>query len=1135
MADRLAVADLAREIGQARRDGDLDRLDELGESFVAGDGSDGMPFSARLALDERRVAVDAPAAESDAAVTMANAWSRSRRQVRYRRDKAAGVRPPVVVSEGDSWFQYPVRLDDVIDILTATHGYQLLSLGAAGDLLHNMLVEREYETAIAAERADVFLVSGGGNDMLGGGRLRGYLIDRPGDAAPEQRIDTAAWQRFLDVLAGGYRMMFRGLSERFPHLRIFCHGYDYALPQGDRWLGAPLTAAGVPADGQAAVVRLLIDGLNERMIALAGDFPNVFHVDCRGAVGSARGSWHDELHPKDAGFARVADRFHQRIQQVWAQTHDRSFETTELATAPSPVPVAPPAVPAGAGADAPLTASRTRALRRNSPFRALAQSAEPTLAHPTLEQAVGGAGDFGLPEEALVADPYVSTAHQLRRIDVPPIPQEILARHGVDDAVPAEEAPLRATGLSERVSAAEVAGARRRRRRAEMIMSEVVLPDWVPDRPLDPAVAGEHGVSGTAAAAAEQPASSSDAQRAALRDWQERIGRDPENLRAYEEFRLLKVHFDDAEAADRLEQRRRLLPVAALAPQERILGESDLFPINVLGRGVRAARTVGRVSAFNEYDVPLGSGTGFLVGPDLLLTNRHVLNDAAVARRSHVLFEYEYDEDSRLKPAERFEIAGDLFCASESHDFAFVTLAPTGSLGHTADHYGRVRLIRPSGKALKGEPVSIVQHADGLPKQIAVRNSRVVGRARQFVYYITDTNPGSSGAPVLNDQWLPVALHHRSVPHYHRVGEYVANRGIRISAIFEELDRLAAAGDADAARVLALLEPPEPPFRPAAAVAVSAISAVAGAAQPPSERNVEPWHEVPYDNRQGYDPDFLGPSVPLPQVIDAADVAAPLLGTAAFPQYELKYQHFSVVMNRRRRLALFTAANVDCSPASRRPDPTRRYDRDSLGGLTDDDRERWFLDPRLAPEHQLPDVFYDRDRQAFDKGHLVRRAAIAWGDSYARLRRANGDSFHVTNCSPQVPHYNRARRDPRDGLWGDLEEEVERQARAERLCVLAGPVFSAQDRDFAGRDARGRGTAGDVVVPIPSVYWKLVLAKAGGRLEAFAFWLPQDLTGVAFEFAVAADWRRFRISVAELERKLAVLAFPAAIHDADRR
>jgi endonuclease G len=202
--------------------------------------------------------------------------------------------------------------------------------------------------------------------------------------------------------------------------------------------------------------------------------------------------------------------------------------------------------------------------------------------------------------------------------------------------------------------------------------------------------------------------------------------------------------------------------------------------------------------------LPAGSGSGFLVGPRLLLTNNHVLPDRETAHRAEALFDYEEGEDFRLTAPARFRFTGEIFRTSPrtALDYTLVSLTAESAAGEPLAAFGHLALVEASGKAVKGEAVSIVQHPRGGPKAIALRDSTILGVSGDFVYYTTDTAPGSSGSPVLNDQWLPVALHHRAVPHPRLPGAWIANRGVRISRILADLRHAAASGDRDAVAAL---------------------------------------------------------------------------------------------------------------------------------------------------------------------------------------------------------------------------------------------------------------------------------------------------------------------------------------------
>jgi endonuclease G, mitochondrial len=287
------------------------------------------------------------------------------------------------------------------------------------------------------------------------------------------------------------------------------------------------------------------------------------------------------------------------------------------------------------------------------------------------------------------------------------------------------------------------------------------------------------------------------------------------------------------------------------------------------------------------------------------------------------------------------------------------------------------------------------------------------------------------------------------------------------------------------------------------------------------EAMVEPFRDADFSTRKGYDEQFLGPRIPLPTVSDESLVSRLDDGSPTLP-----YEHFSIVVNRNRRLALFTASNVDAAPGRKEPEPGHDYSRKGLSGLGENDRERWFTDPRIPAAHQLPDRFFSKDRASFDKGHIVRREDVAWGDSFDEVRRANGDTYHVTNCSPQVAHFNQSRL---RGVWGQLENLILDQAKTERYSLFAGPVFGADDPLFRGVDDEGA-----VLVRIPKHFWKIVVARNGDHVETFAFVLEQDLSGTELEFAVDEVWRERMISVPDLETLVGVISFPRELHESDQ-
>lgn len=242
-----------------------------------------------------------------------NNLAQKRRREKYSKKIQNGFNGVKIVSEGDSWFQFPILLNDVIDQIFDE--YAILSLDAAGDTLENMINRNEYTDAIRSENPAIFLFSGGGNDMAINYGLS-TLIRTFDQTLSAEGYPNAAFDGFVSEITNLYQSLFSSLSSEFPNLKILCHGYDYVIPrQFNIVFGKPMSDLGITDKNlQKNIMKVIIDRINIAQINLVQDFPNVHHVDCRNAVGSQH--WFDELHPTNSGFASVAGRFRSAIEKV---------------------------------------------------------------------------------------------------------------------------------------------------------------------------------------------------------------------------------------------------------------------------------------------------------------------------------------------------------------------------------------------------------------------------------------------------------------------------------------------------------------------------------------------------------------------------------------------------------------------------------------------------------------------------------------------------------------------------------------------------------------------------------------------------------------------------------------------------
>lgn len=248
------------------------------------------------------------------------------------------------------------------------------------------------------------------------------------------------------------------------------------------------------------------------------------------------------------------------------------------------------------------------------------------------------------------------------------------------------------------------------------------------------------------------------------------------------------------------------IPNVATLPErkERIIHQDDMVPFSFFAGGLAAGQAVAHLRV-PRYDsgaatlLPSGGpylniGTAWLITPELAVTNHHVVNarhpnepESSQAdltlQAAHALLYFDFDDPAMLPSP--------------------VGVAKLEALDATLD-YAILRLAQrqpPSRRPLRVKtaaipdraPVNIIQHPQGGPKRVACRNNLVTAASPTELRYFTDTEAGSSGAPVFDDTWHVVALHRASVDvtNVSFQGKSTAwvNLGTPLGAIFQDLQQ----------------------------------------------------------------------------------------------------------------------------------------------------------------------------------------------------------------------------------------------------------------------------------------------------------------------------------------------------------
>lgn len=247
-----------------------------------------------------------------------------------------------------------------------------------------------------------------------------------------------------------------------------------------------------------------------------------------------------------------------------------------------------------------------------------------------------------------------------------------------------------------------------------------------------------------------------------------------------------------------------------------------------------------------------------------------------------------------------------------------------------------------------------------------------------------------------------------------------------------------------------------------------------------------------------YDPTFIaGVSIPLPQL-------APRIQAVAFNGgLPIEHARFSIIFNQERGFAIATAHNI----AGNAIIPKGKIKR----------KDSFRFDTKVPKDLQVDNnQGYRGVDNPWDRGHLVRRRALHWGNE-AEARVADRDSYFWTNIVPQHEKLH-------DTAWGDIEDFMFAIAddSKKQACVVQGPVLTADDPFRTNMN-------GEDPIQIPAGFWKVFNIKHRGKLRAACFLVWQrDFDDLELSFNPVLE--QVRITTVEY---LTGLTFPSVVRQAD--
>jgi hypothetical protein len=246
----------------------------------------------------------------------------------------------VLITEGDSWFSYPLNAN-IADYIEMMSDLSMLRLEHNGDEAREILGQnseqlKKLKYYLKNYPVEALLMSAGGNDLVAH-ELKKVLNARVAGATWQSAIKLGALTTVLDDIVAAYARLLDARDALRPKCVVIAHSYCYFQPTGRRatgpfgllhagpWMRPVLVAKGIdPVTEGPSLARYLVDELHARLQSLAAARPRFTVVDMRAALPVDDVHWADEIHPSGNGFRQLAEGYWRPVLK--AQFPGRGFD-----------------------------------------------------------------------------------------------------------------------------------------------------------------------------------------------------------------------------------------------------------------------------------------------------------------------------------------------------------------------------------------------------------------------------------------------------------------------------------------------------------------------------------------------------------------------------------------------------------------------------------------------------------------------------------------------------------------------------------------------------------------------------------------------------------------------------------------